>query len=150
MLEPCAGKLARTVLRGRSCGNVALLPDHLMDPGHDALSVRRPCELLGVNRSGLYYECKPPPVEDVDALNRIRDIWMRRSFYGYRRITRELQSAGFEVNRKRVQRLMALAGIQAIYPGSNTSKRNKAQSSLASGYHLLAYGQGLDVSGGPD
>jgi len=28
--EPYAGKLARTVLRGRGCGNAALLPDYLL------------------------------------------------------------------------------------------------------------------------
>ena len=79
-----------------------------------------------MNRSGLFYECKPPTMEDADVLNRIRDIWQRRPFYGYRRITRELQSDGFDINRKRVQRLMVQAGIQAIYPGPKTSQRNKS------------------------
>jgi len=59
-------------------------------------------------------------------LNRIREIWERYPFYGYRRITKELnKNEGIEVNRKRVQRLMVLGGIQAIYPGPNTSRRNK-------------------------
>jgi putative transposase len=55
----------------------------------------------------------------------IRDIWERYPFYGYRRITKELRSKGIKVNRKRVERLMSDGGIQAIYPGPNTSKRNK-------------------------
>ncbi len=58
-------------------------------------------------------------------LNAIRDIWERYPFYGYRRITKELRANGAKVNRKRVQRLMVWGGIQAIYPGPNTSKRNK-------------------------
>lgn len=58
-------------------------------------------------------------------LNAIRDIWERYPFYGYRRITKELRANGTKVNRKRVQRLMVWGGIQAIYPGPNTSKRNK-------------------------
>jgi len=59
-------------------------------------------------------------------LNAIRDVWERYSFYGYRRITKELRANGaIDVNRKRVQRLMVLGGIQAIFPGPNTSKRNK-------------------------
>ncbi len=59
-------------------------------------------------------------------LNVIREIWERYPFYGYRRITKELRSnSGIHVNRKRVQRLMALGRIQAIYPGPNTSRRNK-------------------------
>lgn len=88
------------------------------------MSLRRQCELLGVNRSTLYYDAKPPPVGDVDLLNAIRDVWERYPFYGYRRITKELKATGMQVNRKRVQRLMRLGGIQAIYPGPNTSRRN--------------------------
>ncbi len=89
------------------------------------LSLRRQCELLGINRSSQYYRGKPPDVEDIDLLNAIRDVWERRPFYGYRRITKELQANGVKVNRKRVQRIMKLGGIQAIYPGPNTSRRNK-------------------------
>ena len=59
-------------------------------------------------------------------LNAIRDIWIRRPFYGYRRITKELIAQGKKVNRKRVLRLMNLGGIRALYPGPNTSRRNKA------------------------
>ncbi len=87
--------------------------------------MRRQCDLLGVNRGRLYYKGKPPAVEDVDLLNAIRDVWLRYPFYGYRRITKELKANGTQVNRKRVQRLMAQSGIQAIHPGPNTSRRNK-------------------------
>ena len=89
------------------------------------MSLRRQCELLAVNRSTLYYNEKPPELKDVDLLNDIRDVWMRYPFYGYRRITKELKASGLKVNRKRVRRLMGLGGIHAIYPGPNTSKRNK-------------------------
>lgn len=58
-------------------------------------------------------------------MNTIREVWERRPFYGYRRITRELQEKGMRVNRKRVQRLMRLGGIKALHPGPNTSKRNQ-------------------------
>lgn len=59
-------------------------------------------------------------------LNAIRDIWEQHPFYGYRRITNYLRvNRRIKVNRKRIQRLMALGGIQAIHPGPNTSKRNK-------------------------
>jgi putative transposase len=58
-------------------------------------------------------------------LNAIRDVWVRYPFYGYRRITRELRANGNKVNRKRVQRLMCESGIQAIFPGPNTSRRNQ-------------------------
>jgi len=73
----------------------------------------------------LYYQGKPPDIDDVELLNMIRDVWMRYPFYGYRRITKELRGNSILVNRKRVQRLMALGGIHAIYPGPNTSRRNQ-------------------------
>lgn len=81
---------------------------------------------MGLNRSTLYYKGKAADINDVDLLNTIRDIWQRYPFFGYRRITNELRvNHNIKVNRKRVQRLMVLGGIQAIYPGPNTSRRNK-------------------------
>jgi len=62
---------------------------------------------------------------DIELMNEIRDIWGRIPFYGYRRITRELKHLGFSVNRKRVQRLMRYAGIQAVYPKLRLSFGNK-------------------------
>lgn len=97
----------------------------LIDRDNVELSLRKQCELLGVNRSTLYYEGKLPSIDDVELLNLIRDIWSRRPFYGYRRITKELKAQGHLVNRKRVQRLMGEAGIAAIHPGPNTSRRNQ-------------------------
>lgn len=91
------------------------------------MSIRRRCELLEINRSTLYYKEKPLDIDDINLLNLIRDTWERYPFYGYRRITKELrENKRIKVNRKRVQRLMVLGGIQAIHPGPNTSKRNKA------------------------
>ncbi len=92
---------------------------------HNTLSLRRQCELLRVNRSSLYYRPTGGDLHDLSLLNEIRDIWMRYPFYGYRRITWALRQKGFKVNHKRVLRLMKLGGIHAIYPGPNTSKRNR-------------------------
>lgn len=92
---------------------------------HKTLSLRQRCTLLSVNRSTLYYKPREVDVNDVNLLNEIREIWARYPFYGYRRITWVLRQRGYSVNRKRVQRLMTLGGISAIYPGPNTSRRNK-------------------------
>lgn len=81
--------------------------------------------MLGLNRSTLYYQEQAVARDDIDVLNAIRDVWERYPFYGYRRITKELRANGYSVNRKRVQRLMVWGEIQAIYPGPNTSRRNK-------------------------
>lgn len=98
----------------------------LVDKGSACLSVRRQCALLGLSRSRVYYQAKAKPLDEVDLLNRIRDIWQRWPFYGYRRITQQLRAEGVWVNRKRVQRLMRAAGIMAIHPAPNTSRSNKA------------------------
>jgi len=88
--------------------------------------LRSQCKLLNINRSSLYYKAKAINIDDVSLLNEIRDVWEQYSFYGYRRITRELKGKGINVNKKRVQRLMRRAGIQAIYPKPKTSIKNKA------------------------
>lgn len=97
----------------------------LVESNHAELSLRRQCELLKINRSTVYYKSAEIGAGDVDLLNEIRGIWERYPFYGYRRITKELKFKGHKISRKRVQRLMQLGGIQAIYPGPNTSKRNR-------------------------
>lgn len=97
----------------------------LVETNHAELSLRRQCELLQINRSTIYYKLSEVNADDVDLLNEIREIWERYPFYGYRRITKELKFKGHNINRKRVQRLMQLCGIQAIYAGPNTSRRNK-------------------------
>lgn len=97
-----------------------------VDVEHKVLSLRRQCELLKINRSTLYYNRITPEADDISLLNEIRDIWERYPFYGYRRITLELKRNGHPVNHKRIQRLMNFGGISAIFPGPNTSRRNKA------------------------
>jgi len=93
---------------------------------HNSLSIRHQCQLLGINRSSVYYVEKATDLDDIELLNRIRDIWTSYPFYGYRRITKELRSYDIVINRKRVQRLMQEGNIQAIYPKPNTSIGNKA------------------------
>jgi len=51
--------------------------------------------------------------------------YLKTPFYGSRRMSAYLSQSGYKVNRKRVQRLMRLMGIQAIYPGPNLSKRRQ-------------------------
>lgn len=88
--------------------------------------MRRQCELLKVNRSTVYYQPAPISKNDVLLMNEIRECWERYPFYGYRRITKALQSVGHFVNRKRIQRLMQLMGLKAIFPGPKTSIKNKS------------------------
>jgi putative transposase len=53
------------------------------------------------------------------------EIHLKRPFVGSRRMVDELRDEGMLVNRKRVQRLMRLMGIEAIYPKPRTSRAAK-------------------------
>jgi putative transposase len=80
------------------------------------LSVRRQCELLGLNRSTLYYEAVPETQENLALMRRIDQQYTDRPFFGSRRMTAWLVGQGEAINRKRVQRLMRRMGLEAIYP----------------------------------
>ena len=88
----------------------------LIEPDHPALSIRRQCELLGLNRSSLYYEPAGESAEDLQLMRKIDEQYTACPFYGSRRMTAWLVEQGEEVNRKRVQRLMRIMGLEAIYP----------------------------------
>ena len=55
-------------------------------------------------------------------MRRIDEQYLKTPFYGSRRMTVWLVQEGFEVNRKRVQRLMRLMDIEAIYPRPRTTE----------------------------
>ena len=93
-----------------------------MEPEHEEISVRRQCELLGVNRSGLYYRPVGESAENLRLMRWIDEQYTRRPFYGSRRMTVWLREQGYAVNRKRVARLMEVMGIQAVYPKPKLSQ----------------------------
>jgi putative transposase len=72
--------------------------------------------LLGLNRSSLYYEPAPETAENLRLMRLLDEQYTACPFYGSRRMTAWLQGQGEDVNRKRVQRLMRLMGLEAIYP----------------------------------
>ena len=89
------------------------------------MSVRRQCELLGLNRSSLYYEPAGEAPEDLRLMRLIDEQYTACPFYGSRRMTEWLTQRGEGVNRKRVQRLMRAMGLEAIYPKPRTSTAGK-------------------------
>jgi len=86
------------------------------------LSLTRQCQLLGLSRAALYYR----PVEvsgyELELMTLIDHQYLHTPFYGSRRMTAWLQTQGHLVNRKRVQRLMGLMGLEAIYQHPHTSR----------------------------
>ena len=90
-------------------------------PGKD-LSVRRQCALLNLARSCVYRSKPAAAASDLAVMRRIDELHLELPFYGSRRMTFELNKEGRGVNRKRVQRLMRLMGIEALVPRPGTSK----------------------------
>lgn len=90
---------------------------------NNQLSKRRKAYLLGVNLPSCYVVKKASNELTITLMNEIRDIYAMRPFQGYRRMTDDLKDKEYEVNHKRVYRLMRKMGLQAIYPKKNLSKR---------------------------
>ena len=89
----------------------------LIDNDDSQLSVRRQCELLGLNRSTLYYEPAPETAANQALMKLMDKQYTDHPFYGSRKMTEWLQKVmELGVNRKRVQRLMRLMGLEAVYP----------------------------------
>ena len=93
----------------------------------EQLSIKLKCDLLSINRSGLYYEKKTVTHDDVSLMNEIQDIYGEWPFYGYRKIRAVLAMRGHPVNRKKVQRLMQLMEIKAVHPPKKTTIRDNKQ-----------------------
>jgi putative transposase len=90
---------------------------------HEELSIRRQCELLGLNRATLYYRGVGESEENLELMRLIDEQYLRTPFFGSRSMTTWLRRQGNDVNRKRIQRLMRLMGLEAIYPKPRLSQR---------------------------
>jgi len=88
----------------------------LVEADHPTLSIERQCELLGLSRSSYYYQPVPESEENLRLMRRIDEHYLECPCWGSRRMTVWLNDHDEEVNRKRVQRLMRLMGLEAIYP----------------------------------
>ena len=76
----------------------------------------RQCELIGLSRSTCYYDAVGENEENLLLMRRIDEQYLKAPFFGSRKMAEVL---GY--NRKRIQRLMRLMGLQAIYPQKRTT-----------------------------
>src|SRR5213080_4574687 len=136
----------------------------LVERAAPALPVSRQCRLLSVSRASVYRRPAEISEEDGTIMALIDRQYLARPYYGSRRMAAWLATQGHLVNRKRVRRLMRLAGLVAIYQRPNTSKlavAHKIYPYLLGGImiervnqvwcsdgHLHPNGQGLPLSGG--
>ncbi len=90
------------------------------------MSISEQCRLLQVSRSSYYYTPRGESPENLEYMKRIDELYMDNPTWGSRQMRNRLRLdfPKKRINRKRVQRLMALMGIEAIYPKKNLSKRH--------------------------
>jgi putative transposase len=99
----------------------------LVDEQHEQISLSRQCELLELSRASLYYS--PRSISSVNLLlmRLLDEQYTRCPFYGVERMTAWLRAAGYEVNQKRVRRLLRIMGLEALYPKPRLSQPGVAQ-----------------------
>jgi putative transposase len=94
----------------------------LIDPDHQALSIRRQCELLDLPRSTFYYLPGTESEENLHLMRLLDEQYFKTPFWGSRNMTTWLRQQALVVNRKRVQRLMRLMGLEGLAPRPTTTK----------------------------
>ncbi len=80
-------------------------------------------ELLGLNRTSLYYQPAPVSAEELAIKHRIDELYTAHPFLGSRKLSTILSQDRGPINRKAVQRHMQEMGIAGICPGPNLSQR---------------------------
>jgi putative transposase len=88
-----------------------------IEPEHRQLSVRRQCELLGLNRSSWYYEPMGESAETLALMRQIDEQYLKTPCYGARKMAKT-----FGIGRERASRLMRLMGLEAVYPRPRLSQ----------------------------
>ena len=84
----------------------------MIETNHSNLSIRRQCELIGLNRSTFYTIPAGETVFNLQLMRLIDEQYLRTPFYGYPKMTAELRRQGYRVNRKRVARLMQKSSVK--------------------------------------
>lgn len=103
----------------------------MIDSTHK-LSIIRQCQLFGVPRSMYYYKPVPENEYNLMLMQEIDRQYLETPFYGRRLMTASLITRGFQVNDKRVSRLMKMMNLEAMYP------RSKIKTSFP-GYEKFPY-----------
>jgi putative transposase len=94
----------------------------MIDRSHE-LSVVRQCQILELPRSTAYYTPTPESPENLALMRRIDELHLQFPFAGARMLRDLLRQEGIVAGRKRIGRLMAKMGIEALYRKANTSKK---------------------------
>lgn len=93
----------------------------MIERDHPKLSIVAQCELLSINRSGLYYLPQHESQENLEIMEFLDRQYLDTPFYGSRKLAFILKREGYNINRKRLIRLMSLQGWQTLYPVPRTT-----------------------------
>ena len=94
---------------------------------NESISTRKQCDLLGVNRSNLYYKATGESDENLRIMRLMDDEFLTHPTHGVIQMQDFLFALGYVVNIKRVRRLLRKMGVMAIYPQRNLSKLGHAK-----------------------
>lgn len=104
-----------------------------------SISVSRQCALLGLNRSGIYYQPVGESPLNLEIMGLLDKQYTQTPFYGVPRMYEYIRSLGYQINIKRIRRLLRLMGLEAIYPKKKTSivdKQHKVYPYLLKGLDI--------------
>jgi putative transposase len=93
----------------------------MIETTHPAISIRRQCQLIGLNRATFYIEPASETPFNLLLMRLIDEQYLRTPFYGYPKMTAYLCRAGYLVNHKRIARLMQKMGLQSALPLRRTT-----------------------------
>jgi len=86
------------------------------------ISQRRQCELLGINRSNLFYKRVEEKPENLKIMKLMDEEHLKHPAKGVEQMLDFLLTLNILIGPKRVRRLLRTMGIMAIYPQRNLSK----------------------------
>lgn len=81
------------------------------------VSIQQQCALVGLSRAAYYYHPATESEENLHLMRLLDEQYLHTPFYGSRRMTVGFQEHGYAINRKGMQRLMRLMGLEGIACG---------------------------------
>lgn len=101
----------------------------MLEPEHPDLSLRAQCQLLEVNRSGVYYKPQERQwnPEQLTLLRIVDEVYTQYPFFGTRQMTFYLNRQGHDgVRRHHIRWAYEKLGLQSVAPGPHTSQPHPA------------------------
>jgi len=111
----------------------------MIERGHPRISVRRQCALLGADRGWLYRQPVGLRADDLELMRWMDEVCLEDPSAGARRCRDLLRLRGRRVNRKRLQRLRRIMGLEGIRP------RRKLSLPSADGQRFPYLLEGLEI-----